>query len=409
MNNLIPVDSEGVICFKGNETDPTGAEVQHGDVYADAESGDSDTTVGEVSTLHAATHRRCDETGGNMTASGSMDGVLKEVATAMQSIQRSLDRRQEDEIRRCGGNTNDNHAHGKPTGAAPYPHGRDVSQHYEGDQYGVRYPETLQNWQTRGPSVSDRRQPPHDNRPQHQHTSSADLPHIARQYQDGAIHRNNSGGAYRRPMPHAQHANVKIPSFNGTEDWSMWIARFEAIADRYWWSDEDKLDQLIPRLEGIAAEFVFSQLPRDVIYDYHQLTGEITSRFRVVETAQSFAAKFSRRTQRHGETAEDYAADLKRLYDRAHGYRDRRTRDEDLVRRFLDGLCDEEIRVDVEYHKEPKNIDEAVYHVVNLLQIRNSCRTRAATTFVGPMSSKVQSAITLTVMITTVRQSTHTP
>ncbi len=167
---------------------------------------------------------------------------------------------------------------------------------------------------------------------------------------------------------------MKIPSFNGNEDWGMWISRFEAIAHRYRWSDDDKLDQLLPRLEGVAGQFVFSQLSRDILYDYSELIGEINSRFRVVETAQSFAAKFSRRNQRHGETAEDYAADLKRLYDKAHGYRDRRTRDEDLVRRFLDGLYDEDVRFEVEFHKEPRNIDEAVYQVINLIQIRSSCR-----------------------------------
>ena len=46
---------------------------------------------------------------------------------------------------------------------------------------------------------------------------------------------------------------------------------------------------------------------------------------------------------------EDYAADLKRLYDKAHGYRNRRIRDEDLVRRFLCGLSDDELRAEVEY------------------------------------------------------------
>jgi hypothetical protein len=62
------------------------------------------------------------------------------------------------------------------------------------------------------------------------------------------------------------------------------------------------------------------------------------------------------------------------LYDKAHGYRDRRTRDEDLVRRFLDGLRDEEMKFLIEYHKEPSNIDEALFHVVNYMQTRNASR-----------------------------------
>jgi hypothetical protein len=63
------------------------------------------------------------------------------------------------------------------------------------------------------------------------------------------------------------------------------------------------------------------------------------------------------------------------LYDRAHGYRDRKTRDEDLVRRFLDGLYDEEARFEIDFHKEPRTIDEAVFHAVNFTQTRGGSVT----------------------------------
>jgi hypothetical protein len=128
----------------------------------------------------------------------------------------------------------------------------------------------------------------------------------------------------------------------------------------------------MPHIEGQAAQFLYGQLPRHIINDYEELVREMNNRFRVVETTRSFAAKFSRRNQKSGETAEDYAADLKMLYVKAHGYRDRRTREGDLVRGFLDGLRDEEVRFEIEFHKEPVTIDEAVYHVVNFVQTRNS-------------------------------------
>ncbi|KAH3725816.1 hypothetical protein DPMN_051665 [Dreissena polymorpha] len=105
-------------------------------------------------------------------------------------------------------------------------------------------------------------------------------------------------------------------------------------------------------IEGQASEFVFAQLPTEVLSDYHELTSELTRRYRVIETSRSFAAELSRRNQKHGEKAEDYAAELKRLYDKAHKTRSRRTRDQDLVRRFLDGLVDQEVKFEVEYHKE---------------------------------------------------------
>jgi hypothetical protein len=42
-----------------------------------------------------------------------------------------------------------------------------------------------------------------------------------------------------------------------------------------------------------------------------------------------------------------------------------------LVRRFLDGLRDEEARFEVEFHKEPTTIDEAVFHIVNFIQTKS--------------------------------------
>ena len=164
--------------------------------------------------------------------------------------------------------------------------------------------------------------------------------------------------------------DVKIPPFTGKEDWAVWINRFEVLADRYRWGEEEMIDQLLPKLQGSAGEFVFTQLPRGTLHNYNRLTTELNSQFRVVETQRSFAAKFSRRDQRNGETAEEYAADLKRLYAKAYGRRNETIRQEDLVRRFLDGLRDSEVRFEVEYHKDPQNIDEAVFHVVRFIQTR---------------------------------------
>ena len=175
------------------------------------------------------------------------------------------------------------------------------------------------------------------------------------------------GSAYPRRSHFNSPVNVKMHSFTGKEDWATWIARFEAVAYRYGWGRKERLDQLLPRMEGHANELVFTQLPPAVVQNYDDLTAELNSRYRKIETARSFAAKFINRTQGSGETVEEYAEDLKRLYDKAHGYRyrDRKSKGEDLVRRFLDGLRDEEIKFLIEYHKEPLSIDEALFHVVN--------------------------------------------
>jgi hypothetical protein len=90
----------------------------------------------------------------------------------------------------------------------------------------------------------------------------------------------------------------------------------------------------------------------------------------MVETKKTFAAQFSSRSQKPGEGFEDYAAELKRLYNKAYPHRDEETRREDLLRRFLDGLYDERTRFHVEFVKEPNSIDKAVYEVVNFTETR---------------------------------------
>ncbi|KAH3883510.1 hypothetical protein DPMN_007468 [Dreissena polymorpha] len=42
------------------------------------------------------------------------------------------------------------------------------------------------------------------------------------------------------------------------------------------------------------------------------------------------------------------------------------------IRKCLEGLNNEELKCEIEFHKEPKNIDEAVYYAINYFQIRSS-------------------------------------
>ena len=194
------------------------------------------------------------------------------------------------------------------------------------------------------------------------------LPHTFRDRQFRRRQQVNQASNY-------PYSEVKLPPFNGKEEWKVWINRFESVAKRRNWDNDTKLDYLLPRLQGRAGDFVFNQLSEEEISCYSTLVKELTSRFHTIETEKTFAAKFSQRMQKHDETAEEYAAELKRLYSKAYKSRDSKTRQEDLVRRFLDGLKDHEARFEVEYHKEPEDIDEAVYHVVNFIQTRRRNHT----------------------------------
>lgn len=182
---------------------------------------------------------------------------------------------------------------------------------------------------------------------------------------DIGLSRSTDSSLTSRHRSYTYYDSVKLPNYTGKESWKVWFNRFTEIADRKRWSNEKKLDELLPRLQGAAGEFVFGQLQKTARGNYDILVAELNSRFRVVETKKTFGAQFSKRNQKVSETTEEYAAELKRLYDKAYAKRDSETRQEDLLRRFLDGLYDDKARFQVEYVKEPKTIDEAVFYVVD--------------------------------------------
>ena len=164
--------------------------------------------------------------------------------------------------------------------------------------------------------------------------------------------------------------SCKLPPFTGKEKWKIWFNRFTEVATLQQWGIRQKLKELLPRLQGSAGEFVYGQLSHDTRTSYDTLVAELNSRFRVVETKRTFGAQFSKCVQKSNQTAEEFAAELKMLYDKAHANRDRQTRVEDLLRRFLDGLNDERARFHVEFVKEPADIDQAVFEVVNFQETR---------------------------------------
>lgn len=160
--------------------------------------------------------------------------------------------------------------------------------------------------------------------------------------------------------------SVKLPAFKGESDekWKAYINRFEAVATHNGWTDKEKLGQLLPRLQGKAGEFTFEELSSETLSNYKKLTKEIENRFGVIESNRTYQTKFRRRDQKNGEHIQNYASELKRLYSKAYPSRDRLTKQEDLVSRFLLGLLNEKARLHVELNRDPRTIEEATEYVI---------------------------------------------
>ncbi|CAG2212161.1 unnamed protein product [Mytilus edulis] len=164
-------------------------------------------------------------------------------------------------------------------------------------------------------------------------------------------------------------SNAKLPSFTGKEKWEVWINRFEAVANLQNWDNRTKLGELLTRLQGEAGDFVFDQLNSKTLKNYSKLATELKNRFGVFENKRAYKVQFNRRTQKPNEDTADYAAELKRIYDKAYSNRQAKIRQEDLLQRFLMGLSDTEARIYLELHKDPKTIEEAVQEVITYKEI----------------------------------------
>ena len=141
------------------------------------------------------------------------------------------------------------------------------------------------------------------------------------------------------------------------------------------WTTKEKLQQLLPRIQGNAADFVFGQLKEEAITSYETLVVEMESRFGTLENKRVYKTQFNNKRQEKGESLEEYAANIKRLYDWAHPNRDASTRQEDLISKFLQGLWDSKARQYIELHKEPSSIEEAVQQVAAYMSVTSNLTT----------------------------------
>ncbi|CAC5366858.1 unnamed protein product [Mytilus coruscus] len=94
----------------------------------------------------------------------------------------------------------------------------------------------------------------------------------------------------------------RLPIFTEKEKWKVWFNRFEAVANLYNWSKKEKLAEVLPRLQGIAGNFVYDQLSSEVTRSYRKLVKELKNRFGEIDTTKIYISKFNNKRQYNEES-----------------------------------------------------------------------------------------------------------
>ena len=81
--------------------------------------------------------------------------------------------------------------------------------------------------------------------------------------------------------------------------------------------------------------------------------------------------------QTPSQSVEELAIYIKVLYDKAFPNRDQRNQKEDMVSKFFEALTDTNAKAQVQFVKNPRNIDDAVKYVVHYTETYKSRKSDA--------------------------------
>ena len=114
----------------------------------------------------------------------------------------------------------------------------------------------------------------------------------------------------------------QIPKFSGDaldsgETFVEWLEQFENIAKLVGWDDHWRLVHLTSNLRGTAASF-YRSCSVDVRSEYRSLVDALKRRFTPVRLTAVQIQLFHNRQQAEGETVEQFAQDLQKLFNQAY-------------------------------------------------------------------------------------------
>jgi hypothetical protein len=179
----------------------------------------------------------------------------------------------------------------------------------------------------------------------------------------------------RRSTPTVGVSAAQPPTFNGNTSWSVFRRQFEIIGDHNQWSDREKSTYLITALKGRAAD-VLRGIPTSATYE--DTLQALEDRFGDQHFAAAYRCQLTTRTQKAGESLQDFATAIEQLAHRAYP-----TLPEEPIRReagkgFSYGVRDPDIKIQLLLGGE-KMVSEALRKALELHAVMVAARSHQNT------------------------------
>ena len=150
---------------------------------------------------------------------------------------------------------------------------------------------------------------------------------------------------------------TKLPTYEGKEEIEVFLVPFERLAERYNWTETEKIDRLYKSLKGKAMWYVCS-LPKAMTANYISIRDSLTKRFGRKDPPATVRRKLAEIRQK-GESNDEFGEEVRRLITQAYPGTDLEMQDQLAAESFLRGYRNSRIAYDV-LNRNPKTLNEAI-------------------------------------------------
>ena len=116
----------------------------------------------------------------------------------------------------------------------------------------------------------------------------------------------------RSTVQESRGPGMKMPNYDGSGDIDVFFIPFDRLAERFGWSDKEKVDRLFQCLQGPALKFLCG-LPADVLSSYAFIKVRLARRFTNMDQPATLRRQLADMRQKPGQLNEEFAEEVNKI------------------------------------------------------------------------------------------------